>query len=144
MTISEDQLEQLLELDDQNTNVVLAYAIAIIAQDEALTGSQLTRLAEVGERVIAGAVVLNYSAPTVAVRLAVERHPDLRAVAEGNPNAPTEWKLDLPGREVTALSLDVFFSEVSATKAEKAKAHRRLAAHDGRTLREVWLEVRPK
>lgn len=90
------------------------------------------------------AVVFNYSAPTAAIRLAVERHPDLREVAEGKPNAPMEWKLDLTAPDVTALSLEVFFSEVAATKAEKAKVHRRLGADDGRTLRDVWLEARPQ
>jgi hypothetical protein len=44
---------------------------------------------------------------------------------------------------VTSSALDVFFVEVSATKAEKAKVHRRLQTEDDRTLRDVWLEVRP-
>jgi hypothetical protein len=59
MTISAEQLEQLLELDDLGTNLALAHAIAIVAQDEALSGAQLMRLAEAGERVIASSVVFN-------------------------------------------------------------------------------------
>jgi hypothetical protein len=143
MTISAEQLEQLLELDDPSMNPVLAHAVAIVAQDKALTAAQLVRLAEVGERVIAGAVVFNYSSPTEAVRRVVETHPDLREVAGGHPHAPVEWKLELPGHQVSFPALDVFFAEVHATKGEKAKAHRRLAASGDRTLGDVWREVRP-
>ncbi|PPF53895.1 hypothetical protein C5B94_09085 [Clavibacter michiganensis] len=143
MTISAEQLEQLLELDDLGSNLALAHAIAIVAQDEALTGAQLMRLAEAGERMIASSVVFNHSTPTGAVRRVADLHPDLRAVAGGHPNAPSEWKLDLLARVVTPSALDVFFAEVSATRAEKAKVHRRLQTANDRTLRDVWLEVRP-
>jgi hypothetical protein len=141
MTISAEQLEQLLGLDDPSTNPVLAHAIAIIAQDEALTAAQLMRLAEVREPVIAGAVVFNLSSPTEAVRRVAEMHPDLREVAGGHPHAPMEWKLELPAHRVSFTALDVFFAEVQATKGEKAKVHRRLAGD--RTLGDIWLEVRP-
>ena len=143
MTISAEQLEQLLELDDPSTNPVLAHAVAIVAQDEALTGVQLVRLAEVGERVIARAVVFEYSSPTEAVRRVAERHPDLREMAVGHPHAPVECKLELPAHQVSSTALEVFFAEVQATMGEKAKVHRRLAAAGDRTLGDVWREVRP-
>ncbi|RII94631.1 hypothetical protein DZF95_03600 [Clavibacter michiganensis] len=109
-----------------------------------MTGAQLMRLAEAGERMIANSVVFNHSTPTGAVRRVADLHPDLRALAGGHPNAPSEWELNLLVRVVTPSALDVFFVEASATKAEKAKLYLRLQSKDDRTPRDVWLEVPPR
>jgi len=144
MTLSMNDLESITTLDDPLTNELLAHVLCVLACDADLSADQCVLLADIGHPLISGALLQNYSAPTAAVELLAERSPELRALAHGHPHAPLEWKFRLLNEQVTGASLDVFFHDVGATKAEKAKVHRRLMKSPQAQFGDTWREVRPR
>ena len=143
MTLSIDDLDNIVTLDDPLTNHVLAHVLVVLAGDADLSAEQCVRLAGIGHPVISGALLQNYSARADALEVMVDRLPEYREMAQGHPHAPMEWKFRLLNEEVTGSSLDVFFRDVEATKSEKAKVHRRLMKSPQASFGATWQDVRP-
>jgi len=143
MTLSMYDLESIATFDDPLANELLANVLCVLANDADLSAEQCILLAGIGHPLISGALLQNYSAPTAAIELLAQRWPELRDFAHGHPHAPMEWKFRLLNEQVTGTSLDVFFHDVAATKAEKAKVHRRLMRSPRTRFGDTWQDVRP-